>query len=141
MNSRPVYENTATLAAESEFAAKIEKVFGCTLKKLPMRYSVDFMCVCGINLLSWSELKNRNIRSDQYPNYFLSLQKWISGNQLSCETGAQFRLFVRFTDCDMWLNCSQHSFSFITYGGRVDRDDWQDMEPMVVLPLTNFQRF
>lgn len=113
-----------------------------TLKKTPAFYHVDFMALDspreGANVLYFVEMKHRRIKSTRFPNYLLSLKKWINMNEISRYSGVPVHLVVRFTDLDLCLNVSKRPHR-LTYMGRKDRGDEYDMEPCILIPLKLFR--
>lgn len=139
--NRPIYETEATLSAERLFAEKIQGCWRCTLDKLPRKYGIDFMARRNGILAAWVELKCRTTYRTQYAEYMLSLDKWMHGRAIARDTGAPFLLAVRFTDCDMFLDCNDTIQIKIGFQGRTRQTrDWQDIEPCVFIPMRNFRK-
>jgi hypothetical protein len=68
----------------------------------------------------------------------LSLAKIIHGMELARATEKPFLVVVEWNDVVGWHKVEKvHS---IRMGGRVDRGDWQDMEPVVDIPTSEFKK-
>lgn len=63
----------------------------------------------------------------------LSLHKWMSLKQISDVTGLPAIVAAKFTDgiCYTLVGVMPE----LSIGGRTDRADWQDVEPVVLIPI------
>jgi hypothetical protein len=83
------------------------------------------------------EVKCRTTRKDQYPTYFISLDKWRVGKELAKQNNTKFVLFVKFSDGIYYTdetdkgNCGTR---FLKVGGRYDRGGVNDIEVMIHIP-------
>lgn len=105
---------------------------GGVVIKLPLSYRVDFSRSAQGRVVEWVEAKKRTNAHDYYVTYFLSLGKVLAGIQMMRETKLPFTICVRFTDG--LYAVPPHvvaKWDDLRMGGRTDRDDWQDEEPMV----------
>lgn len=132
---RVLYENAATLADESAVASVLEKAWACRAFKLPIAYRVDYALTIEGKIKGWAEIKCRGRR---YDDMHLSLHKWMAGAELSRATDAPFVLVYAFKDGIVWRRVDKDKPE-LTIGGRNDRGDWQDIEPMVTFPLVGFK--
>ncbi len=153
--ARPMYETGHDLLAEYGFAHKIEERWDVKLQKLPIKYGLDFAAVRGKEIVSWVELKCRRVDAGTYPTYMLSLNKWNAARELSLSTSLPFLLCVRWKNADWYFRFSpgefaltvkvagkldQPAFPFgLGIGGRSDRNDAQDIEPVVLIPAHYFK--
>lgn len=141
MSDRPIYETDVNISNEESFGDKLISYFKCTLHKLPIKYHVDYMLQRNNKLEAWLEIKCRKTYSEQYSEYMLSLDKWLNGNRLAKDTGVPFILAVRFTDCDMILDCRIVTDPIVKFQGRTKQTrDWQDIEPTVFIPMKYFKK-
>lgn len=132
--TRPIYENAASRNAEREVAEFLQQRWNCTLRKLPMAYRVDCALFKGGRLAGWIEIKCRGRR---YPEMFLSLHKYMSGRDLARASGVPFLIVYGFSDGGIFSLKTTEDTPVIDIGGRQDRGDWQDVEPMVLLKLAD----
>ena len=104
--------------------------------KLPLQYRVDWAIIKNGHLAGWVECKKRNVPRRQYATLLLSLNKVLHGLQLSQTTGLPFILLVEWSDCIGWQKIT--AVEGLSIGGRIDRDDWQDVEPVCHFPTEGF---
>ena len=142
--SRQMYENKESLSLEDDFRQSIEERTKVSLKKLPISYRVDFAILDGTTVQGFCELKCRAVASKTYDTLILSLGKWeaLLNLRRSAEN-MRSRICVRYTDGDFWYSVREDSPKEVTvkWGGRSDRGDWQDMEPVVHIPISLFREF
>ena len=136
--SRPLYESQADLQNELQVAEHLNKVWHCKFHKLPMSYNVDWMIMRDIPV-AFAELKCRKNDSTRYPTLMLSLNKWVKGSQFANELDVPFFIICRWTDGLFFHEVGSNP---VTYGigGRTDRGDSQDTEPVVYIPVESFKR-
>lgn len=132
---RPLYETPETLRNEDSVIKRLCRQWQCESRKLPMSYRVDYALVVKEKMVAWLEVKCRN---QPYEQMYLSLAKWAAGTGLSKATGLPFLLVYAFKDGLCWKRVDEDKPDFYI-GGRSDRGDWQDMEPMAVFPLKDFK--
>jgi hypothetical protein len=148
--ARPLYETQADRRREASVAQIISKKLNVKLVKLPIRYSVDYAAYDPETRLlkSWHEIKCRNYASLQlfkYEHLILSLAKVMSGLQLAQTTEKPFYIFWSFLDRSIY--CLEITGELIKEvadvrsGGRIDRGDPQDVEPMICFPKEMLVRF
>jgi len=136
--SRPLYESQADLQNETQVAEHLNKAWSCKFHKLPMSYNVDWM-IMRDKPVAFAELKCRKNDSTRYPTLMLSLNKWVKGSQFANELDVPFFIICRWTD---GLFFHEVGSTPVTYGigGRTDRGDSQDTEPVVYIPVESFKR-
>lgn len=129
-----MYESKADLIRESGVAASLSSAWECTSHKLPVQYRVDFAMLVGGSVKAWLEVKCRN---RYYDEMILSAAKFTAGQQLAMATDKPFVVAFGINDQIYWRNCTGDKPE-IYIGGRTDRGDSQDIEPVVMLPLQYF---
>lgn len=137
-NVRPLYESADDRAREAEIATKIERLLSRKLIKLPMQYRLDYMVMDDERLTAWVEIKRRFHTFDNYPNVFLSLAKVMAARELNAATGLPCRFFVQFNDCLAHADMCKPGRA-LRFSGRFDREDWQDIEPLVLIPMDQWK--
>jgi hypothetical protein len=140
---RPLYETQTNLDNEQGVAAVIARRWNCVLVKLPIKYSLDFALTRQNKVVSFCEFKNRNYTMQQIANmggYTLGLNKWLNAQILCKSIGVPFVLVVQTIDKKIWYSIFKDDFlNMPTYiKGRTDRNDWQDIEPCVMLDVSAF---
>ena len=135
---RPMYEDNNTLAAERKVIDFLCELWHMDAAKLPISYNVDYAMFKDGKLRAWMEVKCRYCASSQYDTYFISAKKIVNGIQLSETTGMPFVLAVQWEDKIGYMPVLKGSFD-IRIGGRQDRHDWQDVEPMAHFRIQDFK--
>jgi len=134
--SRPIYETPADLVNERRVADALLERWRCNAVKLPRRYEIDYALSRGNRVMAWAEVKCRTNPREQYPTYMVALGKVLTGLNLSQRTNLPFMLVVQWTDSLGWVT---PTFDAIHIGGRHDRGDREDEEPMVHIPIADFK--
>ena len=133
---RPIYENGATLAAEEATIRRVADRWGVTFQKLPIQYRVDWALIRDGKVACWCECKRRHNNKGKYPSLMLSLSKVTHGLELARQTGLPFLVVVEWDDALAYWKADR--ISGVRLGGRVDRGDWQDVEPVVDIGIELF---
>jgi hypothetical protein len=135
---RPYYENQRDLSNE-HLVATILKEKGIDLVKMPVSYRLDFAILRKGKVRGFAEVKTRNNRHNKYPTLMISLGKVMAARQLSEVTGTPSFLLVKFLDGLYWCNFAS-PFN-LEIGGRTDRQDAADIEPVAHFAISAFRRF
>lgn len=136
---RPMYETQDDLANENYIKDLLAIAWDAKLHKLPRSYYVDWMITKKGEAKGFAELKCRNNDRCKYPTLMLSMHKWMHGKELASEIGGSFIIIVRWNDGTFY---HKQGSCDVTYGigGRTDRGDNQDIEPVVYIPTDYFKR-
>jgi len=142
---RDLYESEDDLARESKVIALIEFAWKCKAVKLSIKYSLDYVLTRSDKALAFCEVKTRNYTMaeiDQFGGYLLSLGKWMAAKQISESSDLPFFLVVKTTDAVYYAEFRTGFFhpNDVLVRGRKDRDDWQDIEPCVLLDVNKFKK-
>jgi hypothetical protein len=144
---RPIYETDADLERESTVAEAFEKAWKAKAVKLPIRYSLDFAFTRQDKVFAFAEIKTRKLpmaEMDRRGGYDLGFSKWIAAKQFNDASGLPFVLIVKLPDGLYYSMFGEGHNSFkpddIVMGGRVDRNDSQDIEPMVIIRAERFKK-
>lgn len=135
--SRPSYETSKNLSSEARVAGILAGANNATSIKLPAKYPLDWALVEGKAIVAFIEVKCRTNSSTAYAEYMISLAKYASIQRLSEMSGVKAYLAVQFTDRLMICRFPDHGL-LCEVGGRTDRGDSQDIEPVVLIPMTEF---
>lgn len=135
---RPRYETQGDLDNEMNVEGLLADMWGCEIRKLPVRYTVDWAVIRNDRLKAYAEFKQRRHPSTKYMTFMLSHLKWCEGRKLADEAGVPFLVIVRFEDGLFYHQAK--SACEIGWGGRADRGDSQDMETVVYIPCSQFKR-
>jgi hypothetical protein len=135
---RPVYENDESLLRERSVAQALANKWMVALRKLPKYYSADYLILSNNSPRAFCEIKCRDI-SSSFDTYRISLNKYIGLRTLSLNTGLSSLIVVQFKDNVILYHIVTTDNDIpISYGGRTDRNDWQDIEPLAVLNYSQF---
>ena len=150
---RPIYETTDHLRAEELTAKTIEEILqgkdeSLYLVKTSALYPYDYLMMKkqpddknGSWVLSTVEglieIKVRTNVFKKYPTYMISLQKVVNCVSHADIIGCDFFLYVQWTD---GIGCWKFDRDQYTtgIGGRTDRNDRMDEEPVIYIPIENF---
>lgn len=127
--SRPVYESDRDLSEEAKAIEILCRRGGLVASKLPMRYEVDYLILQRGGMYGWAEVKVRP-GVERHHTFMLSCAKVMAGRRLAEVFGGRFIVAVRRTDDLMVLDALSHRPAFVAMGGRTDRGDDQDIEPV-----------
>ena len=140
---RQLYETQDNLNSERDVATHLEKIWKCEMSKLPIRYHLDFVAQRGKNAVAFCEVKVRTYSMEQIGKmggYMLSLGKWSSAKQMCEASGMPFILVVKTTDGIWYAIIQSFEPDNVIVNGRQDRNDWQDIEPCVLINQSRFKR-
>lgn len=135
---RPSYESDADRERECAVASKLAALAQMEVRLMPRRYPVDFALVDRRdNVRCWIEVKCRTNLREAFPTYMLSYGKYLTLAELQRVSGLPVRLAVQWSDDLGVLEIpAMHRISF---GGRADRGDWQDQEPVALFEIGLFR--
>lgn len=136
---RPIYESPADLQNEKDIVEKLTQMWGISFHKLPMSYHIDWLMVKDKQARGFAELKCRNNDRRKYPTFMISLAKWMRGKELAHELSTSFIIIVKWTDGIYFHKAGTYPITY-GFGGRSDRGDSQDMEPVVYIDTDHFTR-
>lgn len=127
--SRPLYERDRDLMGEEKAIEILCRRGKLAAHKLPRRYEIDYLMLQRGGMYGWAEVKVRP-GVERYESFMLSCAKVMAGRRLAEVFGGRFIVVVRRTDDLMVLDALSHRPAFVSMGGRTDRRDDQDIEPV-----------
>jgi hypothetical protein len=136
--SRPTYESSTNVAKELEIAAKFCSVFDCTYEQYPPLHAVNGKFVKDGKVQAIAEIKVRNNASNKYPTLMMSSSKYRKGLDWAHKENAPFLLVIKFTDGLFMTKVGAKYQESI--GGRKDRNDPDDIERCVYIPMDSFKQ-
>jgi len=137
MNYRPRYETEKDLSNESSVADFVSKRWNVNFSKLPISYKLDYAMYRNKSLMGFCEIKVRKCKKDDFDTYILSLDKVIQSKLLATTTKTKSVLIVSWIDKMGWIDLRD---KFVCReGGRNDRNDWQDVEPVCHFKIDRFR--
>lgn len=140
---RPMYETERDLEHEFVAIEDLCRKWNCEMTKLPIRYHLDFVVRRGDKAVAFCEVKTRNYTMEkigQMGGYLMSIGKWSAAKQLHDATGLPFILVVRTIDGIWYSSFKEFTPDDVLVRGRTDRNDWQDIEPCVLLDVSKFTK-
>lgn len=144
--ARPFYESQKDRDAETAVAALIADKWGGVLHKLAPKYGADFAHYVRGKLTNFVEVKDRSERFtsdafERYGFYAISLHKVTQMLAQAATAAARCVLVVKCQDGLFYAPIDRETAPLggTVHGGRKDRGDWQDMEPMVQIPWSHFK--
>lgn len=132
-----IYENEQTLANERSVITGVAEKWGVSVVKLPRRYSADFALLRDKKIMAWAELKSRANPIHTFNTYQVSLHKYMSLVSISRDTDIPSFLIVEWQDCIGYIQVPTPIG--IVFGGTTKRGDWEDQEPMIEIPISDFK--
>lgn len=133
--SRPLYETSEDLGKERAVIADIEQRWRCQAQKMPVRYKLDYALMRDGKVCAWTEVK---CRGQRYGTYMISLDKISAGLRLSDLSKCPFIIIVRYDDGTYYCTVTNDLVFDIQWGGRKDRNDPEDEEPVLMIPMKFF---
>lgn len=135
---RPMYETKEDREREEAVVQKVAARFNCRWKKIPMRYRADYALLLGNEVLRFIEVK---VRREMIEPYWISLDKWEHLSRLSLSARELSLIVVQWPGVLASVTVMPSNRERVAvWGGRRDRGDWQDEEPMVRVPLERFKK-
>ena len=137
---RLIYERPEDLVAERTALDKACEVWKCTAEKLPMKYELDYLLLREGSGVAWLEITSRPNPRAAYPTYMISLGKVMAARRLSEASQFPSFLLVQWSDYCGYVRLDSLLDFRTGVGGRTDRGDEQDIEPVALIPLGEFAR-
>ena len=112
---------------------------------MPIKYGLDYTFTRNKEIAGFCEIKCLNYELAQFDRmsggYFISMGKFISAKTLVEFTKLPFFLVLKTKDGIWYRKFTQFEGLKFVVNGRKDRNDWQDVEPMVLLETKLFNPF
>jgi hypothetical protein len=136
---RPKYETSTDLKKEKMAVQTFVDSFGedVQIAKLPLQYRMDFCLVKDGVVLNFVEVKCRSNKMSAYSTYIISTSKIVAARSYY-DINISCILLVDWSDKMGWVELSKNDWPS-KIGGRKDRGDWQDIEPVTHIPLSEFK--
>ena len=140
MAFRPTYETSEDLNKETlaikKFIASFGRKGSVNFAKLPMQYRMDFCLLDNGKIRTFVAVKCRTNKKTAYSTYIISMSKVVAAKSYS-DIGINCILLVQWADQMGWIDMLNNKWD-AKIGGRKDRGDWQDIEPVVHIPISEF---
>ena len=150
MAKREQYETKEHRSDEQRILKQFRKQSGLHKwrgMKLPKFYQIDYALLdtdprdkpAGeAKIRAFVEIKRRGMKFGKYATFMLSYHKWLHGRRLAIEANVPFLLVVEFEDGIRACRAERDFILALAWGGRTDREDEQDSEPCVFIPMSHF---
>lgn len=137
---RPIYETDKDLRNELSLSNIVSKQWKCTMQKLQPRDHFDYAAVRNGEVVAFIEMKTRSNKMQHYPTYMISMTKVINASITGISTGLPCFLVVQWVDGVGYVNMGNVKTT-VKMGGRTDRSDPQDVEPVCHIDIGLFKKF
>jgi hypothetical protein len=137
---RPIYERPEDRTRQRECIDAFCAAFGCTALETPRLAGWDYALSVDGHPVALAEVKVRSNPMDAYPTYLISERKVEILVEQAELQGVAPLLIVQWTDAKGWCRPDRADYTIGT-GGRVDRGDPADIEPVALIKISDFQRF
>ena len=137
-----MHETEADRRAEWEIVNELLARWGARAKKLHLKYKLDFMVYKSNKAIAWVEAKDRPTW-EGYETYLLGFHKWCGAHQYLSFSRLPTVIAVRLKGQLMTYNVAPYDLGEfdIREGGRMDRDETADIEPVIHIPIEKFSLF
>ena len=132
---RPTYETPSDTERERNTAERVATAWGYDVRKLKAFYAYDYALFSGETLEAFVEIK---VRTRTFETYWLLLAKWSAMNSLIQTAHVPGLFVVAWPGRTMFTTVSNRPLR-VLLGGRTDRGDASDIEPLVEIPLIQFK--
>tara|TARA_R100000329_G_scaffold151389_2_gene147308 strand:+ start:873 stop:1310 length:438 start_codon:yes stop_codon:yes gene_type:complete len=134
-------ETKYDLSNEEAIIKKASACWNVDYHKLPIQYKLDYALTaksyCN-KIKAFCEVKKRNNNILDYGSYIISLAKIQAGRELAKITNTTSILIVQWNDMLGYVDFNVDFDCII--GGRFDRNDWQDKEPLAEIHIKKFKK-
>ena len=143
--TRKLYESSADLKREKSTINFVKDKMGLgEVVKLPFKYKIDYaelnrMEDGSLSIINLIEIKNRTVSKGVYDTYMISADKFMTAREYTRSFNVGFKLIVRWRDVIGCYSLKQGDVFSLGFNGRFDRGDWQDVEPVVYIPIKEFK--
>lgn len=137
--NRPAYETAADLERERAAIKQLVEPYGLGYSKLDdAKFGIDYAITKNNKVVRLVEVKCRSVHRHTYKTLMLSAFKRISALRLSRATNVPAYLLVKYIDCMAIINFDEEP-DHVAIGGRNDRGDSGDIEPVIHYAIDRFK--
>lgn len=138
---RPIYETPQQHGAEATVMEEVAAAWGKAYARLPRFSPVDYATVDNGKITAFIEVKCRRqtmAELDALGGILLSLQKWSTAARMCQMADVPFVLVARAADLTWYYMTRDFTHDGAVMGGRRDRNDSDDIEPVILLRASRF---
>lgn len=136
---RRVYETEKDRGRERDLAERVAASWRLTAKPNPKMYPIDYTFLDGKEVRGFAEIKVRTHPFGQFSTYILSAHKVSDAMNLAMSTGKTVVLIVQWSCGSVGVLDLSEKPDSVGWGGRSDRGDSQDMEPVCHYAIERFK--
>lgn len=138
---RPFYETSEQRAREDAVALFVAGLRNCAEFAFPPGSSVDRVLIGTDGAVrALLEIKTRTTKSTAYPTYSVSLERATYLSHVAARLRVPAIIAIDWTDCLGLLNPVTTPADRVEMGGRTDRQDEKDIEPMLHWRIENIKK-
>jgi hypothetical protein len=140
---RPFYESEKDRSNERDVIRVAEAAWSAKAIKLKKAYHVDYMLESSDGRKAFAEIKCRNYSLhglNRLGGLFISLHKWVMARQMTEVCRVPLLVLLKTTDGYWYHATEDFKHDGLSFGGRTDRNDWQDTEPVITLRSHRFTK-
>ena len=139
---RRTYETERDRDNEKRIMGRLGKYFE-EVVKLPHKSVFDYAEIGRSNkggkyIRNFIEIKKRSNPKEQYPTYMISSDKIRHAFSYINNFNVGFKLVVEWKDKTGIYTLRKNDSFNLGCNGRFDRGDWQDVDPVVYIPIGDF---
>ena len=138
IETRALYETSGDLLMERRFVEGLCTLWKCGAWKLPIRYKLDYALYRDDTIRAFLEVKIRNYMKDDFGEYMISMDKVLTARQYADFAKVPSLLAVQWQDTSGFIDLGMLKNFRLGVGGRTDRGDSEDREPVVLIPISDF---
>ena len=136
---RQVYETEGDRQRQRTVEKAIETMWNVKAVQLPRSYRLDNAFLRNKRIVFWGEIKVRSNEAKAYAHYMISAAKLMAMVEFERSTQLPVALFVQFTDKLLYVRTGLSCAEWYEMGGRTDRGDKEDIEPVAEIPIGFFK--
>jgi hypothetical protein len=135
---RPIYETSEDRVEEARVMRDVQLVGRIGIRRIRKMFPVDYAILRGPHVVAWAEIKARDYSLEEL-NYmgglFLSAYKLGTIKAIELATGIKGVYIAGLTDGIYVARLPEPNPRLpVGFGGRIDRDDPADVEPVCFVP-------
>lgn len=137
--TRPSFVTPEMIAGERDVVESIVNRTGDRMVLLPFKYGVSYLEMNGESPISVVEIKIRDIESDKYPDYSISIHKCIAALTMADALGVPFELYVKYSNGKTGRKRIQWDHLRTIRVPEKSNNERGDIEPLVKFATDSFQ--
>ena len=141
---RPIYETHEDRSYENRSKQIVESTWRCKIHSNPKFYEIDWSITRKDKVVGFAEFKRRNYSYnalERLGGYKISLHKFVNLKMYNQTTGIPSSIIVSLHPCEIYYHLIDLACNYdVGIWGRKDRNDSEDIEPSVTIPMSKFKK-